>query len=161
MVKWRELEGREPIINTPPLLSRHPKRIREKERFWLEERRKRVRRCDTTRPCGSTKSRKERVRSKVGKDRLCISLYDNKMRWRLSTPGSLKYILPVAQSTSVIPVSPYTRHRSVLCQAEWRWSWETDFPATPGLRAFSWRPGRLGTLHHSQCCDNEGENRVY
>jgi hypothetical protein len=37
VVKWRELEGREPIINTPPLLSRHPKRIREKERFWLVE----------------------------------------------------------------------------------------------------------------------------
>jgi hypothetical protein len=27
-----------------------PKGIREKERFWLEERRKRVRRYDTTRP---------------------------------------------------------------------------------------------------------------
>jgi len=45
-----ELEGREPIVNTPPHLSRHPKGIREKERFWLEERRKRVRRYDTTRP---------------------------------------------------------------------------------------------------------------
>ena len=43
MVKWWELEGREPIINTPPLLLQHPKGIREKERFWLEERRKRVR----------------------------------------------------------------------------------------------------------------------
>jgi hypothetical protein len=45
-----ELEGREPFINTPPHLSRHPKGIRNKERFWLEERRKRVRRYDTTRP---------------------------------------------------------------------------------------------------------------
>jgi len=49
VVKWQELEGREPIINTPPLLSRHPKRIGEKERFWLKERRKRVRGCDATR----------------------------------------------------------------------------------------------------------------
>jgi len=45
-----ELEGREPTVNTPPHLSRHPKGIREKERFWLEERRKRVKRYDTTRP---------------------------------------------------------------------------------------------------------------
>jgi len=41
-VKWRELEGREPIINTVPLLSRHPKRIWEKEWFCLEECGKRV-----------------------------------------------------------------------------------------------------------------------
>jgi hypothetical protein len=45
-----ELEGIEPIINTPPHLLRHAKGIREKERFWLQERRKRVRGCDTTRP---------------------------------------------------------------------------------------------------------------
>jgi hypothetical protein len=45
-----ELEGREPIVYTLPHLSRHPKGFREKERFWLEERRKRVRRYVTTRP---------------------------------------------------------------------------------------------------------------
>jgi len=38
-----ELEGRQPIINTPPHLTWHPKGILEKERFLLEERRKRVR----------------------------------------------------------------------------------------------------------------------
>jgi hypothetical protein len=38
-----ELEGRQPIINTPPHLAWHPKGILEKEQFWLEERRKRVR----------------------------------------------------------------------------------------------------------------------
>jgi hypothetical protein len=32
-----ELDGREPIFNTPPHLSRHPKGIRENERFWLED----------------------------------------------------------------------------------------------------------------------------
>jgi len=38
---------------------------------------------------------------------------------------------PVAQSVSIILVSPYTRRRSVLCQVDWWWWWETDFPATP------------------------------
>jgi len=37
-----ELDGRQPIINTPPDLPWHPKGIFEKERFWLEERRKSV-----------------------------------------------------------------------------------------------------------------------
>ena len=41
-----ELEGRQPIINTLPHLAKHPKRILEKEPFWLEERRKRVRGYD-------------------------------------------------------------------------------------------------------------------
>jgi len=36
------LEGREPIINTPPPLSWHPEGIHGKEQFWLEEHRKRV-----------------------------------------------------------------------------------------------------------------------
>ena len=76
-----ELEGRGPIVNTPPHLSRHPKGIREKERFWLEERKKRARKNDRVpgreephKLRGSTKSRKERVRPKAGKDRVCISL---------------------------------------------------------------------------------------
>jgi len=38
-----ELEGRQRIINTLPHLAWHPKGIRQKQRFWLEERRKRVR----------------------------------------------------------------------------------------------------------------------
>jgi len=42
-----ELDCREPIINTPPHLYWHPKGIHEKEQFWLEEHRKRVRRYDT------------------------------------------------------------------------------------------------------------------
>jgi hypothetical protein len=41
-----ELEGRQPIVNTPPHLAWHPKGIREKERFWIVERRKRVRGCE-------------------------------------------------------------------------------------------------------------------
>jgi len=59
-----------------PHLSRHPKGIREEERFWLEERWKRVRgndrlpgREELYKLRGSTKSRKERVRPRAGKDR--------------------------------------------------------------------------------------------
>jgi hypothetical protein len=38
-------------MNTPPHLSRHPKGIREKEWFWLEQGKKRVRGCErATRP---------------------------------------------------------------------------------------------------------------
>jgi hypothetical protein len=44
-----ELEDREPIVNTLPHHKWHPKRIHEKELFWLEEGRKTVRRYDTTR----------------------------------------------------------------------------------------------------------------
>jgi len=57
------------------------------------------------------------------------------MRWYLSTPGSAEYILPITLSTSVTPVSPYTRHCSLKMYLEaviewvwrftWRpWSWE-------------------------------------
>jgi len=38
-----ELEGRQPIINILPHLAWHLKGIHEKERFWLEDCRKRVR----------------------------------------------------------------------------------------------------------------------
>ena len=59
-----------------PHLSRHPKGIHEEDRFWLEERWKRVRGNDRVpgreephKLRGSTKSRKERVRRRAGKDR--------------------------------------------------------------------------------------------
>jgi len=69
-----ELEGRAPTINTPQHLVWHWNRIHEKERFWFEEHRNRVRRYDTTWRWGSTQlggsttSRTERVRPKVGKE---------------------------------------------------------------------------------------------
>jgi hypothetical protein len=44
-----ELEGREPIITLRRTSRGFPNGIREKERFWLEECRKRVGRYDTTR----------------------------------------------------------------------------------------------------------------
>jgi len=93
----------------------------------LEERRKKVRRYDTTWPWGSTqlhgstKSRKERVRPKVGKDRLCIFVEwqdEMKMRCCLSTPGSPEDILRVAHSTSITHVSPYTHRRSLTIYLE-------------------------------------------
>jgi len=35
------------------------------------------------------------------------------MRWCLSAPGSAEYILPVTLSTSITPISPYSRRRSL------------------------------------------------
>jgi len=58
-----ELEDSEHNGNTLPHLSRHPNEIPEKERFWLDERRRQVRQDDTTwlwrctQFCGSTRSR--------------------------------------------------------------------------------------------------------
>ena len=66
-------------------------------------------------PCNGADPRSERVRPKVGKDRLCIFVVwqdEMKMRCCLSTPGSPEWILRVAHSTSVTPVSPYTHRPS-------------------------------------------------
>jgi len=63
----------------------------------------------------------ERVRPKVGKDRVCIFVVwqdEMKMRCCLSTLGSPKYILRIAHSTSITPVSPYTHHRSLTIYLE-------------------------------------------
>jgi len=40
------------------------------------------------------------------------------MRWCLSTQGSPEYVLPVAQSTAVTPVSPYTHCRWLVMYLE-------------------------------------------
>jgi len=64
---------------------------------------------DPTQLCGSMISRTERVRPKVGKDRVCIFfvwLDEMEMGWCLSPPGSAEYILTITLSTSVTPVSP-------------------------------------------------------
>jgi hypothetical protein len=51
------------------------------------------------------------------------------MRCCLSTPGSPEYILQVANSIPVTPVSPYTHCRSLtiyleaMIQLVWRWPW--------------------------------------
>jgi len=121
-----ELEGREPIIITPPQLSQHSKGIHPKEQFSLVERRKRVRRYDTTQLggstslCGSTESRTERVGSKAGNNWVCKSL-DNEMRWYDEMRCKLRYKMrwesiyhrvsriytPVGQPISVTPASLY------------------------------------------------------
>jgi len=58
---------------------------------------------------------------KLGKIECVFSLYD-KMRWKWDDvyvlPGSAEYILPVTLSTSVTPVSPYTRRRSLKMYLE-------------------------------------------
>jgi len=147
-----ELDGRELLINTPQHFTWHQNGIGEKEEPLLKECRKRVRGCDTTRPwrstqlCGSTISQKQQVGAKVRKDRVCIWVVGlNDMRWSALYLGSPQYILsatqyitvtneslyaPIEQSISIFPVSPCTRHHSVLCEAEWQWWWEMGFPAT-------------------------------
>ena len=104
----------------------------------LEQRRKKVRRYHSTQLWGSTqlhgstKSRQERVRPKVGKDRVCIFVEwqdEIEMRCCLSTPGSPEYILRITHSTSVTHVSPYTHHRCLTIYLEavielvWRCTW--------------------------------------
>jgi len=88
----------------------------------LEEHRNKVRRYDTTRLWGSTplreatKSRKDRVRAKVGIDWVCNFVVwqdEMKMICCLSTPGSPEYILRIAHSTSVRAVSPYTHRPNI------------------------------------------------
>jgi len=70
-----------------PHLSRHPKGIREEERFWLKARRKRVRRYNRVpgreephKLRGSTKSRKERTTADCGC--LWTTELSIKPRWR-------------------------------------------------------------------------------
>jgi len=73
-----------------------------------------------------------RSETKVGKDRVCIfDVWQDEMKMRcsLSTPGSPEYILRIAHSTSVTPVSPYTHLRSFTMYLEamielvWRCTW--------------------------------------
>jgi len=98
----------------------------------LEERRKMVRRYDTTQPWGSTISRNERVRPSIGKDRVCIFVVwqdEMKMTGCRSTPGFSEYIIQVTHSTSISPVSPYTHCRSLtiyleaVIELDWRGTW--------------------------------------
>ena len=77
-----------------PHLSRHPKGIREEERFLLEERRKRVRGNDRVPGCekphklrGSTKSQKQRVRPRAGKDRQRLRQHRSHLRRRTADCG--------------------------------------------------------------------------
>jgi len=113
--------------------------------FHIErQERRKIRRYDTTRLWGSTQCRKERVRPKVGKDRVCIFIVWQdvmKMRCCLSTLGSPEYILCVAHSTSVSAVSPHSHHRSSIVLATgtgnqllvWVWTTKTGrFGSRPG-----------------------------
>jgi hypothetical protein len=50
--------------------------------------------------------------------RNCMAPDEMEMRRCLSSPESPEYVLPVAQSTSVTPVSPYNRRRSLTIYFE-------------------------------------------
>jgi len=126
----------------------------------LEECRKKVRRYDTTMPWGSTqlhgstKSRKERVRPKVGKNRVCIFVVwqdEMKMRCCLSTPGSSEYILCLVYFISVTFVFLYTHPRSLTIYLEamielvWRCTWR---PRPSELRDALWGCDRATVEMH-------------
>ena len=75
-----ELEGRQPMINSPPHLVWHPKGIRVKEQFCLKEHRKRVSGYEgipgydeLQKLHGSLNAWQEYMRRRAGKDRVCIS----------------------------------------------------------------------------------------
>jgi len=77
-----------------PHPSRHAKGIREEERFWLEERRKSVRgnarvpgRGEPHKLRGSTKSQKEGVRPRAGKDRQRLRQHRSHLRRRTTHSG--------------------------------------------------------------------------
>jgi len=115
------LDGWHPIINTLPHLAWHTKGIHGNERFLPEERRKWVRQYDGIpghdephKLCGSMNAWKQCMRNHtncVGLWKLGRSAWDQElgkivcvfctMRWCLSTTGSTKYILPVAESISI------------------------------------------------------------
>jgi len=118
-----KLHFRRPIINSQLHRSWHLKGIHEEERFWLEEGKRIWRNTQPWWPtqiawiyehlarvhekphkgCGSIKAWQESVAQRAGKDRVCIS-YNAMMS---IYPGFPKYILPVVESISVIPVSSY------------------------------------------------------
>ena len=75
-----ELDGRQPIIHTPPHLAWHPGRLLENERFWLKQRMKRVLGYEGIpghdkphKLRGSMKACQGCVRPRPGKERVCIS----------------------------------------------------------------------------------------
>jgi len=169
-----ELEGQETINETLPHLSWHLKGICEKEGIWLEDHGERVRGYEGVpsheerhKSGGSIKARQESVRDypncvnlpKLGKSEWdqelgkveCVFLI---MRWCLFTPESPKYLLPIAQSISVLPSSPYAAPSCSLslcypcmsvwqplatpCYTEWWWWRDMDFnPTTTASKCIS------------------------
>ena len=118
---------REPILTLHCTSRSCPKGIREKQQFWFEKHRKRVRRSDTTQLWGSTlsfgQSEWDHMMRKMECIIHCMIGWWDEMRWdtrcgasldvSLSTLESPEYILPVTPSISVSPLSPYTCHCSV------------------------------------------------
>jgi len=75
------------------------------------------------------------------------------MRWYLTTPGSPKCILPVAQSTSITPVSPYTHSRALRMYQEAVIEWDeccTRRPRSSVLRDALGGQDRVNSEKHSE-----------
>jgi hypothetical protein len=143
-----ELEGREPIINTLPRLLWHPMELCEKER------RKRVRRSDRLpghgephKLPGSMNARQEYMEPRAGKDRVCISLYDNEIM--SIYPGAFQI---------------YTPHRSCTCGNYFSWSSltisETTIKApTPGTHIHPMAVQSL--IHQTNDTDKDCKDNIF
>ena len=133
MVKWWELEDREPIINIPPFLSCHPKRICDTDRFLFQECWKRVRGCYATWQSGCTQIawiyENLSGNQELGNKDCVFSLYDKMSSicpgvCQIYTPNSpvqirypcISVCISVAQSVSLIPVSAYPTLPASPCQ---------------------------------------------
>jgi len=106
-------------------LSHHPKGIREEEWFWLSERRKRVRGNDRVpggeepqKLRGSTKSRKEWVRPRPGKDRVHYSLRQHQSLIRRRRTAHCGFVW-----TTELSIKPRWR-TDILSHWSWRCSTE-------------------------------------
>jgi len=87
-------------------------------------------------------------------ERVCIHIVwqdEIKMRRCLSTPGIAEYILPIPQTITITPESPYSHHHSVhlrytcvsiclapasLCRADWLLWWDMHFPASAECESY-------------------------
>jgi len=146
---FADADGRQPILNTLLHLSQHPKEMLRNERIWLEEHQNRVRgyeavpgRNEPQKLQGSVKAWQQcgwNHTNHVDQWKLGNSAWDKELEnsqclfsimwWFLSTLGSPKCLLAVAQSISVIPAFPY-HPTGFPCQTEWCWCRENDFHST-------------------------------
>ena len=114
-----ELESREPISDTPPHRSCHPKGIDVTMQFWLEEHSNLIRGCETlpahkrnhTNCLDPWRLGKSAWGQKLGRIESVFCI----MRWCLSVPAFPKNVIPVVPSILVITVSPYNPPAHSLC----------------------------------------------
>lgn len=114
-----ELEDRKPIINISPDTSYHENENNATDGFQLEESRNRKKGSDIlpyydelNRLLGLIKAQKECVDCRAGENKVCISFYNDMMRFVYL--GSAKNILPIAQLMLCILVSQYAQRCCLL-----------------------------------------------